>query len=82
MNVPEEAVHLAAGMLTSDFHSVIATMWSIGDPDAPVVMKALYEYLLHDAKDDSAQSTYDLHYVPGPTRKGRRDNVHAMGPIR
>ncbi|KZV67577.1 hypothetical protein PENSPDRAFT_48735 [Peniophora sp. CONT] len=61
--VPEEAVHLAAGMLMTGFQSVIATMWSIGDKDAPIVMSAFYKYLLDEAGGDSAQSAHALHYA-------------------
>lgn len=43
---PEESVHLAAGMLAVGFKGVIATMWSIGDADAPIVVEAYYEKLL------------------------------------
>ncbi|VDB91679.1 unnamed protein product [Peniophora sp. CBMAI 1063] len=46
VNNPEEAVHLAAGMLAVGFKGVVATMWSIGDADAPVVVEAYYKKLL------------------------------------
>ncbi|QRV80965.1 CHAT domain protein [Ceratobasidium sp. AG-Ba] len=36
-STPEEAVHLAAGMMTIGYSSVIATMWSIQDDHAPMV---------------------------------------------
>ncbi|KAK7052651.1 ankyrin repeat-containing domain protein [Favolaschia claudopus] len=61
--MPEEAVHLAAGMLMTGFQSVIATMWSIKDSDAPIVMKVFYSYLLNNAKGDTAQSAYALHHA-------------------
>lgn len=35
--LPEEAVHLAAGMLMAGYGSIVATMWSIQDDDAPIV---------------------------------------------
>jgi CHAT domain-containing protein len=40
--LPEEAAHLAAGMLGSGFRSVVATMWSINDADGPVLADAFY----------------------------------------
>ncbi|KZV60885.1 TPR-like protein [Peniophora sp. CONT] len=43
---PEESVHLAAGMLAVGFKGVVATMWSIGDKDAPIVVEAYYKKLL------------------------------------
>ncbi|QRV81556.1 CHAT domain protein [Ceratobasidium sp. AG-Ba] len=36
-DLPEEAIHLAAGMLMSGYPSVIATMWSVRDQDAPTI---------------------------------------------
>ncbi|KZV61916.1 hypothetical protein PENSPDRAFT_712980 [Peniophora sp. CONT] len=43
---PEESMHLAAGMLAVGFKGVVATMWSIGDRDAPIVVEAYYRELL------------------------------------
>ncbi|VDB83028.1 unnamed protein product [Peniophora sp. CBMAI 1063] len=43
---PEESVHLAAGMLAVGFKGVVATMWSIMDQDAPVVVEAYYKKLI------------------------------------
>ncbi|KIJ48491.1 hypothetical protein M422DRAFT_777865 [Sphaerobolus stellatus SS14] len=63
--LPEEAVHLAAGMLAAGFESVIATMWAIGDADAPVVAEAVYEILWRDGKDGGGErellTAYALH---------------------
>ncbi|KAF5328027.1 hypothetical protein D9758_018771 [Tetrapyrgos nigripes] len=54
-NLPEEAVHLAAGMLAVGYPSVIATMWSIRDKDAPIVADKFYESLL--GRRDSEMAT-------------------------
>ncbi|KZV65079.1 hypothetical protein PENSPDRAFT_690210 [Peniophora sp. CONT] len=43
---PEESAHLAAGMLAVGFKGAVATMWSIGDQEAPVVVEAYYRKLL------------------------------------
>ncbi|KAK7454050.1 hypothetical protein VKT23_011563 [Stygiomarasmius scandens] len=61
--LPEEAVHLAAGMLTVGYQSVIATMWSIWDKDAPVLVKALYSSLLgdHEGSFGRVDAAYALH---------------------
>jgi CHAT domain-containing protein len=45
VTLPEEAVHLAAGMLAAGYPSVVATMWSIVDEDGPVLSDAFYEAL-------------------------------------
>ncbi|KZV76181.1 hypothetical protein PENSPDRAFT_623239 [Peniophora sp. CONT] len=44
--IPEESAHLAAGMLAVGFKGVVATMWSIGDADAPIIVEAYYRKLL------------------------------------
>ncbi|KAI0033363.1 CHAT domain-containing protein [Vararia minispora EC-137] len=42
VKLPEEAAHLAAGMLAVGYRSVVGTMWSINDEDGPVLADALY----------------------------------------
>ncbi|THU88539.1 TPR-like protein [Dendrothele bispora CBS 962.96] len=64
--LPEEAVHLAAGMLAVGYPSIIATMWSIHDPDAPLIADKVYANLLgcHDnSESQKAKLTpaYALH---------------------
>ncbi|VDC01575.1 unnamed protein product [Peniophora sp. CBMAI 1063] len=44
--IPEESMHLAAGMLAVGYKGVIATMWSIQDDDAPLIVEAYYKKLL------------------------------------
>ena len=51
-SLPEEAVHLAAGMLNAGYRSVIATMWSISDRYAPEVAEAFYRGLSNDGTTD------------------------------
>ncbi|VDB83035.1 unnamed protein product [Peniophora sp. CBMAI 1063] len=46
VKTPEESTHLAAGMLAVGFKGVVATMWSIQDADAPVIVGAYYKELL------------------------------------
>ncbi|KAK7448054.1 hypothetical protein VKT23_013811 [Stygiomarasmius scandens] len=63
-NLPEEAVHLAAGMLSVGYPSVIATMWSIQDEDAPLVADKVYSSLIKDYEAFRKQDmspTYALH---------------------
>ncbi|CAA7262049.1 unnamed protein product [Cyclocybe aegerita] len=44
--LPEEAVHLAAGMLAAGYRGVVATMWSIKDKYGPEIAEAFYAHLL------------------------------------
>ena len=59
----EEAVHLAAGMLAAGYRSVIATMWSIMDNDAPLVAEQVYQHLFHDPEPDSTGAAHALHHA-------------------
>ncbi|EIN12576.1 hypothetical protein PUNSTDRAFT_130833 [Punctularia strigosozonata HHB-11173 SS5] len=56
---PDQAVHLAAAMLFTGFKSVIATLWSMGDVDGPLVARTVYEELF---RGDS--EFLDPHIVP------------------
>lgn len=44
--LPAESLHLAAGMMLAGFKSVVATMWSINDQDAPKVAEDVYGRLV------------------------------------
>ena len=59
--LPEEAIHLAAGMLMAGYRSVVATMWSILDDVAPVVAEKFYKHLINEGKGDSTRAAYALH---------------------
>ncbi|KAI0028878.1 CHAT domain-containing protein [Vararia minispora EC-137] len=43
--LPDEAIHLAASMRAIGYRSVVATMWSIWDDDAPAIANAFYANL-------------------------------------
>ncbi|KAJ7463468.1 TPR-like protein [Mycena galericulata] len=57
----EESVHLAAGMLSAGYRSVIATMWSIMDSDAPQIASDVYEHLFGGSPLDSTRAAEALH---------------------
>lgn len=59
--LPDEAVHLAAGMLMAGYASVIATMWPISDEDGPEVAKHVYAAVLSDGNMDSTRAAKALH---------------------
>ncbi|KAH7337313.1 CHAT domain-containing protein [Rhizoctonia solani] len=60
-NLPEEAVHLASGLLTAGYTSVIASMWAVGDRDAPLVADRVYNHLLKDGRMDTREAAKALH---------------------
>jgi CHAT domain-containing protein len=59
-NLAGEAVHLAAGLLSAGYRSVIATMWSINDSDAPPVTAEVYSLLEPGKNPDSTQAANAL----------------------
>ncbi|KAF8187324.1 CHAT domain-containing protein [Mycena galopus ATCC 62051] len=72
--LPDEAVHLAACMLAMGFKSVVGTMWSIGDSDAPLVADAFYSSLTTMLKEGEkitgSQVAYALHEAVNSLRQG------------
>ncbi|VDB95681.1 unnamed protein product [Peniophora sp. CBMAI 1063] len=78
--IPEESMHLAAGMLAVGMKGVIATMWSIKDEDAPVVVETYYRKLieLRDSGSYGRVSTgaaYALHEATKRLREEVGDNA-------
>ncbi|KAJ7147811.1 CHAT domain-containing protein [Mycena crocata] len=57
----EESVHLAAGMLLAGYRSVVATMWTIMDGDAPKVAGDVYEHLFKTSPPDATNAAEALH---------------------
>ncbi|KAG8695145.1 hypothetical protein FRC09_009365 [Ceratobasidium sp. 395] len=66
--LPDEAIHLAAGMLMSGYRTVIATMWSIQDADAPLVTEHFYSQLLKRGVPSSEGAAEALHSAVGHLR--------------
>ncbi|TFY69354.1 hypothetical protein EVJ58_g453 [Rhodofomes roseus] len=68
--LPDEAAHLAAGMLAAGFKSIIGTMWSIQDEVAPIVAEQVYRRLLSGSvQPDSSQAAVALHHAVQMLRK-------------
>ncbi|KAJ7090003.1 CHAT domain-containing protein, partial [Mycena epipterygia] len=53
--VPDEAMHLAATLLFAGFRGVVATMWTMADPDGPRIAEAFYAHLFRGC-DHNAES--------------------------
>ncbi|KAJ7613524.1 CHAT domain-containing protein [Roridomyces roridus] len=75
----EESVHLAAGMLLAGYRGVIATMWTITDPDAPQVAKDVYEHLLHTSPPDPTKAAEALHLAVQNCLKGTLTSLSCIG---
>ncbi|CAE7200089.1 unnamed protein product [Rhizoctonia solani] len=59
--LPNEAVHLASGMLMAGYSSVIATMWSVGDTEAPFVADKVYGQLMKTGTLGNGEAGRALH---------------------
>ncbi|KAF8704671.1 TPR-like protein, partial [Rhizoctonia solani] len=59
--VPDEAVHLASGLLMAGYSSVIATLWSIVDDDAPFVADRVYNELMEGGTLGNGKAGKALH---------------------
>ena len=75
--LPEEAIHLAAGMLMAGYWGVLGTMWSIRDDDAPIIAEKFYEYLIGKASGDSGRAAYALHDATAHLRNVRGEKNFA-----
>jgi CHAT domain-containing protein len=73
-DLSDQAVHLAAGVMAAGYRSVIATMWSIYDEDAPIVTNEVYCRLLCDLSPDSSQAAHALHHAIIGLRKHLKDS--------
>lgn len=80
--LPEEAVHLAAGMLAAGYRRVVGTMWSIGDTTAQKVSNSFYDWLFSHMKEgdgfDGTLSAYALHYAIRKLRDELGDDDDAI----
>ncbi|EUC58787.1 aromatic di-alanine and TPR containing protein, partial [Rhizoctonia solani AG-3 Rhs1AP] len=68
-NLPDEAIHLASGMLMAGYCSVIATMWSVDDRDAPFVADKVYAQLMKDGTLGNGEAGRALHHAVAGLRE-------------
>lgn len=70
---PDEAIHLAAGMLAAGFKSVIGTLWQIPDNAAPIIADLVYGRILKDGKLDNEKIAEALHHAVEQLRRTSSD---------
>ena len=80
-DLPDEAVHLAAGMLAAGFKSIIGTMWAISDSAAPIVADGFYARLLKHGKVGYGKAAEALHYAVEDLRKQNPSDFMAWVPF-
>jgi len=61
-------------MLMAGYGSVVGTMWSIRDNDAPIIAERFYKYLIEEAGGDSSKAAYALHDAVAHLRSLRGEN--------
>ncbi|CAE6529626.1 unnamed protein product [Rhizoctonia solani] len=66
--LPNEAAHLASGMLMAGYSSVIGTMWSVMDQDAPLVAAEVYGQLVETGKLGNGEAGKALHHAAAELR--------------
>jgi CHAT domain-containing protein len=77
--LPEEAVHLAAGMLNAGYMSVIGTMWSISDSQAAQVAAKFYEAMKEQlAGGTELKPAYALHSAMQQLRPGKNFSAREL----
>jgi CHAT domain-containing protein len=82
-DLPGEAMHLAAGLQFAGFPSVIATMWSICDKDAPRVAEHTYRYLFRNGLQglDPAEALIALNCAISCLREDPKVTVDRWAPF-
>jgi len=83
--LPEEAVHLAGGMLVAGYRGVVATMWAINNEKAVGIANDFYSNLLSHSPESgkwegpmSALAAYALHHASERMRERLGDSEHAL----
>jgi hypothetical protein len=72
VNLPDEAITLAAALHYSGYQHVIGTMWSVYDQTAADVAEAVYHQLTSTGQFEPTRSAYALH----DAIRGLRDSGH------
>jgi CHAT domain-containing protein len=69
--IPDEAVHLAAGILFAGYRTVIGTLWSIKDSHAPLVADEFYSHIVDPTTGtlNTQNAAYALHRAVGRLRE-------------
>ena len=78
---PDEAVHVAAGMLAAGFRDVIGTMWMIYDDTAPSVADIVYREVLEDGQLFVDRIPFALHHAVECLRKQRPNDFMSWMPF-
>ncbi|KAG1730548.1 CHAT domain-containing protein [Suillus paluster] len=67
--MPDEVIHLAAGMQFSGFKSVIGTLWAVDDAVTKHVVEAFYENMFKEGVIDCTRAASSLNYATDAVKK-------------
>ncbi|WP_333735701.1 CHAT domain-containing protein [Streptomyces sp. IBSBF 2806] len=80
VNLPDEAITLAASLNYSGYRHVIATLWSVTDQHAAEVAEDVYGGLVHDGALDARDAGPALHRAVISLRERYRDHPSVWMP--
>ncbi len=81
VDLPDEAITLAAALHYTGYRHVIATLWSVVDEYAHQVTKSVYRSLVKDAVLDSDRAAWALHDAVRTLREGHRGKPSVWTPF-
>ncbi|MGW6443148.1 CHAT domain-containing protein [Lentzea sp. NPDC055074] len=73
VDLPDEALHVAAGLQAAGFRHVVGTLWSVEDQSAAAFTAAAYARLGDDAGLDPARTAFAVHEA---TRLAREEDPY------
>lgn len=82
-DLPNESIHIAAGLQFAGFRSVVGTMWKIRDEDSAYVAEKFYENILRkDSQSlDASDASRALHQAVQQLRKDRQASATRWVPF-
>jgi hypothetical protein len=81
MNLPDEAITLAAALHYTGYRHVIATLWSVWDREAAQVAADVYRAVVRDGVPQADGAAVALHHAVRGLRAERRDEPSRWTPF-
>ena len=81
VNLPDEAIALAAALHYTGYRHVIATLWSVWDAEAAQVARDVYEAVVPDGVLHADGAAEALHHAVRRLRAERRDRPSVWTPF-
>jgi CHAT domain-containing protein len=81
VDLPDEAITLAAALHYTGYRHVIATLWSVWDAEAAQVAEDVYNALVSDGELQAAGAARALHDAVNRLRAGHPDRPSVWTPF-